>query len=139
MASPIINIDGLNDMIKGFKDLGEQAQKNRIIGGKLVANEYKNDVQDRAPHKKGNYRTSIHAEGPIEDAVFLVGTDNIAAKQHEFGGIIKAKNGPYLVFQIDGKWVMTKQVSQPPYPHFRPALDENKEKYNQMMLEALFG
>jgi len=32
---------------------------------------------------------------------------------HEFGGVIKAKPGKFLVFQIGGKWIRTKQVDMP--------------------------
>jgi hypothetical protein len=61
----------------------------------------------------------------------------VYAKQKEYGGVIKAKNAPYLVFQIDGQWVQIKQVYQAPQPAFRPAMDENWKKYQRMYAEAL--
>jgi hypothetical protein len=68
----------------------------------------------------------------------VTGTDNVAARQHEFGGVIKAKNAPYLVFQTeDGAWHKVKAVTQPPHPHFQPALDENGGKYIRIMKEAM--
>lgn len=35
---------------------------------------------------------------------------------HEFGAVIKAKNAPYLRFQINGKWFRKKQVTIPARP-----------------------
>ena len=141
-----VTLEGLTDLVKGFKEFREGVEKRKITGQKLAANEFKSDVQGKITeiglYKKGDYRRSIHAEGPFTDAegtYFLVGTNRIDARQHEFGGIIKAKNGPYLIFKIGDQWIQTKQIYQPPHPHFRPALDENKEKYARIMAEATFG
>lgn len=141
MAGKSVSVEGIAGMVKGFKDFNDQITKNQQTGQKLAANAYKNDVQDLAPHKHGTYRTSIHVEGPFEEdgiTFYVVGTDNVAAKQHEFGGVIKAKNGPYLIFKTDdGQWHTVKSVTQPAHPHFRPALDQNREKYIRMMKEAM--
>jgi len=145
MAGKSVTIEGLSGTIGGFKDFNDKIQKNQGTGAKLAANEYKNDVQNIITeiglYKRGTYRRSVHVEGPFDDSdgkYCVTGTDNVAARQHEFGGVIRAKNAPYLVFQTeDGVWHMVKSVTQPPHPHFQPALDQNKDKYIKMMKEAL--
>ena len=42
-----------------------------------------------------------------------VGTNTIYAAIHNFGGTIKAKNKPFLKFQIDGQWKQVKSVDMP--------------------------
>lgn len=109
-------------------------KKERVVVN-LAANEYKNDVQPLLQYKTGTQRRSVHVE-PSEEAghpIALVGTDLIYAKQREYGGIIKAKNGPYLIFQIDGHWVQTESVYQPPHPAWRPAFDNNLAKYERIL------
>lgn len=44
---------------------------------------------------------------------FRLATPLIYAAVHNFGAIIKAKNSPYLVFQINGRWSKKKQVKIP--------------------------
>ncbi len=39
-------------------------------------------------------------------------SDVIYAMQREYGGTIRAKNAPFLVFQIDGRTIRVKQVTQ---------------------------
>jgi phage gpG-like protein len=45
------------------------------------------------------------------------GSDRPYAAIHQFGGIIRAKNGGYLKFQVGGKWIYAKQVTMPPRPY----------------------
>ena len=138
-------VEGLEGVLAGFDRFAEELRKREGIAERLVAEAFAADVQAKITeiglYKTGTYRRSIHPEGPFTDidgtTYCLAGTDNVAAKQHEFGGVIKAKNGPYLKFKIDGKWVQVPFVTQPAHPHFYPALDENREKYKQMMAEAM--
>jgi len=51
-----------------------------------------------------------------------VGSPLIYARIHEKGGVIKAKNGPYLKFKIGGRWVQVPQVKIPARPYLAPAL-----------------
>ena len=121
-----ITIEGLSETIKGFQDFNDKIAKNQATGAKLAANAYKNDVQVIAPYKTGTYRRSIHVETTETDGetVALVGTDLPYAKRLEFGFVDKDKLG--------------RVYNQAPRPHFRPALDENRDKYLQMMKEAMF-
>lgn len=78
----------------------------------------------------GNLMNSINIETDHADshsAEVNVGTNVIYAAIHEFGGIIKAKNAPFLHFVIDGRHILTKSVNMPARPYMRPAVDENRE------------
>lgn len=56
-----------------------------------------------------------------------VGTNLIYAAIQEFGGTIKAKNKPYLVFRTkDGAWHSVKSVQIPPKAYMRGAFLEKK-------------
>ena len=131
-----MEVIGLSETLAAIqKDLNKKAQQAKVAV-KLAGNEYKTDVQKIAPYKTGTYRRSIHVQMIYENgqAYALVGTNKIQGKQLEFGGVIRAKNAPYLVFKTeDGNWVQTKEVFQPGHPHFRPALDLNRNKYLQIM------
>jgi|GEM_PF-1667203 hypothetical protein len=141
----------ISDFVRFAKDidnLAKKAEAREALGPKLSGQEYSNDVKAIAPlgsmpgESHGDYRRAIHAEMSQENGhpVCFVGTNKIQAKQLEFGGSIKAKNAPYLVFKTyDGDWVRTKEVFQPGVPHFRPAFDNNKEKYDRIMIAAFKG
>lgn len=70
------------------------------------------------------------------------GTTLFYAPQRNFGGVIRARNAPFLVFQIGGQWIRTKQVFQTG-AHF---LEKSIEKLNPLIereyryaLEAALG
>jgi HK97 gp10 family phage protein len=100
-----------------------------------------NDAKDKAPYKTGTLKRSIHHETVEKSAqrvVVAVGTNLEYAAIHEFGGIIEAKNGPYLVFRTgDGEWHSVTSVQMPARPYLRPALDENKDAIVKEIREAL--
>lgn len=85
-----------------------------------------------------------------------IGTNIIYARIHEFGGIIKAKNAPYLVFQAGygtkvfskkggllkrpqemTRWVRVKEVTMPSRPFMRPAL-QDEENRKMVLREIVF-
>ena len=59
-------------------------------------------------------------------SVYEVGTNVIYAAIQEFGGTITPKNGPFLVFMIDGELVFARQVTIPARPYMRPGFDESR-------------
>jgi hypothetical protein len=137
----MVSIKGMSELKRAFQDLAKQGERNQRIAINLVGQQYSNDVKAKITeiglYITGDYRRSVHVE-LVSNSSVVVGTNRIDARQHEYGGVIKAKNAPYLVFQLeDGTWVKTKQVYQPPHPHFRNTLDENWEKYQKMYVEAL--
>jgi phage gpG-like protein len=59
---------------------------------------------------------------------------------HEFGGIIRATNGPYLTFQTsDGAWHTVPMVDIPARPYIRPAKDQNQPEAQGAMMVILEG
>lgn len=82
----------------------------------------------------------IHPIGPLKASVgvgSVTATRNQAiaewgsygivyARIHEYGGVILATNGPYLVFQTaDGAWHSVPMVTMPARPYIRPAIDQH--------------
>jgi len=97
-------------------------------------------ASQKAPYLTGTLKRSIHMETAVktpEKAVVQVGTDVVYAAIQEFGGIIHAKNKPYLVFKTaDGAWHSVESVQIPAHPYMRPALDNNIEKIKGEMKAA---
>ena len=61
--------------------------------------------------KTGVLKNSIRAKADSISAA--IGTNDIRAATHQFGDTrtIRAKNKPYLAFQVDGKWRRVKEVT----------------------------
>ena len=117
-----VGLSGMADLQKAFKDLASLAERNNAIAIKLVANQYKNDVQAGAPYLTGTLRRSIHVE-MINSSSALVGTDLPYAKRQEYGFMDKDKRG--------------RVYHQKAHPYFRPPMENNQETYKKMYLEAL--
>ena len=67
---------------------------------------------------KGALSNAVSVDGPIpiaggvkSDIFMAQDRTRIYQRIHEYGGIIKARNKPYLVFRVQGRWVRTKQVT----------------------------
>lgn len=55
-----------------------------------------------------------------------IGTNVVYARIHELGGTILPKNGPFLKFNIGGRWIFASKVAMPARPFLAPSLNENK-------------
>jgi len=115
-------IKGMMELKKAFGDLAKMAEKNQETALKLAANEYKNDVQEITPYLTGTLRRSIHVE-PVSPSKMLVGTDLKYARRLEYGFVGADKIG--------------RVYNQAPHPYFRPPLDTNFKKYQEIYLGAL--
>lgn len=60
------------------------------------------DVQKTAAKRSGTIVTA--------DVYMRPGRSRLYQRIHEHGGVIRAKNKPYLVFKVKGRWVRVKQV-----------------------------
>ncbi|CAL7894005.1 phage virion morphogenesis protein [Fusobacterium necrophorum subsp. funduliforme] len=77
----------------------------------------------------GSLRDSLRRSYDKNKAV--LGTDDIRARLHQYGGLIQAKNKPYLTFKIGDSWVKKKSV----YIRARPYIGFNQamiERYREM-------
>jgi hypothetical protein len=122
-------IKGMTALKSAFKDLGTQAQRNKPIALKLVANTYKNDVQAIAPYDTGTLRRSIHVEEVSSD-MMLVGTDLPYARRLEYGFY----QGDGFTGGVDK---LGRKYHQLPRPYFRPPMDNNFDKYQKIYLTAM--
>lgn len=67
--------------------------------------------------ESGTLRRSIRIVN-IGGTTVIVGTDRIYAAIHQFGGIIRAKDGGKLRFKTPTGWVTVSKVTMPPRPFF---------------------
>ena len=63
--------------------------------------------------------------------------DVVYAAIHEFGGIIKPKHGNYLKFKIGDQWKTVKQVVIPPRSYLGPAIKDNMNKIETIILNRI--
>jgi HK97 gp10 family phage protein len=109
-----------------------EAGMNAARAGALVCvanaqiNVENNFTQDPTGNMKAGIRVGeVESDGMRSVAMWGV-YGVIYARIHEFGGIIQAVNGPYLVFKtLDGAWHSVPSVDMPARPYMRPAMDEH--------------
>lgn len=70
--------------------------------------------QGKPLNDTGHLRSSISESATPDDAI--VGTNAKHAAIHHFGGIIKAKNAPYLMIPVGNGFRRVKQVTIPARP-----------------------
>lgn len=78
----------------------------------------------------GSLRDSLKRE--YKKDIAIVGTNDIRARLHQYGGFIRAINKPYLHFKIGDKWVKKKSV----YIRARPYIGFNEvmiKRYKEMI------
>lgn len=116
--------------------------KAALAGAQLAEGYIKDNIRDQKLIDTSNLVQKVHAkldsaEGKIAEA--SVGPRGVAyARIHEYGGIIKAKNAPYLHFMTkDGAWHKVKSVHIPARPYMRPAFDEHRQDINDVMARVL--
>lgn len=98
------------------------------------------NTPDNLNVRTGRLRTSIIgiSEKSGDTYVGSVGTDVIYGRIHELGGTITPKNGPYLKFQIDGRWMSVKSVTIPARPFLLPAITENIDRIEEIILNSIY-
>lgn len=76
----------------------------------------------------------------------IITTNDIRARLHNYGGIIKAKNKPYLHFKIGNKWIKVKQVKikARPFIGFNQQMEDNyikeiEQHYKKEILKKIGG
>ena len=116
---------------------GEGIQKAAAEVIKDTAEKVQNFAAELAPRKTGALASSIRITyvSPLEAHIgptmfYGVFQEFGTASRGEFGGQpykIRPKRAERLSFQIDGKWISTKEVTHPgvpPHPFMRPALKQ---------------
>jgi HK97 gp10 family phage protein len=136
-----MRLEGGKDLPKKLKKIADKAASNMeaaVISGALLV---QNDAKENAPYKTGDLRGSIHVEPMIsgkDETIVKVGPSVIYGRIQEYGGTIRTKNAPWLVFRTaDGNWHKVKSVEIPAHPYLRPAFDGNKDKVEREIRRAL--
>lgn len=144
------HLDRMDDALRG------QTLTRALVSGALII---QNAAKELAPYRTGNLRRSIHIggrsdlahdfenttggelEGPrisTNEVRVFVGTNVEYARQREYGGVIEARNAPWLVWQdYEGNWHRARRVEQAATPFMRPALDENRDAVRREVAAAL--
>ena len=89
--------------------------------------------------RSGHLRRSIKSrvKEMSKNIIGELSSDVIYAAIHEYGGIIRAKNAPYLKFKIGNRWVQVKKVFIPPRPYLRPAFEDNLRKMETIITDTV--
>ena len=59
------------------------------------------------------------------------------AAAQEYGAVIQARQGKYLKFQVQGRWVSVRQVILPARPYLRPAAEDALGELENHVYNAL--
>jgi phage gpG-like protein len=88
----------------------------------------------------GRLRGSVRAT-PTRASTFSVtsqiGTNVEYAGVHEHGATIKAKNKPYLRFNVGGRWVQKKSVTIPARRWLSTGIQERESNYSAALSKAI--
>ena len=122
MSGPGVHVIGAGDLAETFRALADDIRGPALEAAtRAAALPVLNQVRitepegGRTPYKTGTYRRSFHmetVEKTPERCTVQVGTDSPYGKRLEYGFVGADKLG--------------RVYNQPPRPHVRPALDENK-------------
>jgi HK97 gp10 family phage protein len=121
-----MEVVGLNETLLALKQELEKKQKQAETGVMRAGQAYQRDVQVRAPVDKGQYRGTIRSKPGKEgnDPYAIIGTPMPQACRLEFGFDNKTDR-------------LGRTFHQKPRPHFRPPMEQNKEKYHRIIKAEL--
>lgn len=126
-----VHVTGMEPLLELFKRGGVQVERQIGQGMLRLALVLRDQIQlelsrGHSPTTlgvvSGDLRRKWVAQmaGPLAS---VVGTRTPYARIHEFGGVIRAKNAPYLVFKLrDGTFRSVKSVTMPARPYVAPAI-----------------
>jgi len=125
ISATLENSDALKRMLeKRIADLSPVLEEATEAAGNIILEEMKY----RAPKHTGqNLEPDLqirNRENTETSSSLEVGPKDFpGARQREYGGVITAKNAPFLVWKdYEGNWHRAKSVYQPPTPYIRPAI-----------------
>jgi HK97 gp10 family phage protein len=145
MTATTWKIEGMDKMIADLKKMDRAAQSDTVLGaleagGHVIVSYASDNARNKLNKHPTGFLTNSFAV-KREGRSVLAGVFGVVyAKIHEFGGVIKARNKPFLAFQVDGgDWVFTKSVTIPARPYMRPACDEHQNEVKEAIIDALTG
>ena len=135
-----INISGADALLKNLKKYPAQvtkAVKTTILRASL---DVQTKAQELAPRKTGDLARSIAVAYEDGGMTARIGTNKIYGRIQEYGGVILPKNGKYLTFKSNGKWVKAKKVRIPQYKgrgYLTPAGAYVSSRIQKMLYEEI--
>ena len=140
-SAKIVKIKGIRNLRKKLTKLGKtgnrQAREAAVKAGLLVIqNQAKQNVDKQTGTLARSISSEVKSQGERTEG--RTGTNLEYARMEEFGtaglpgGVLRPKNAEYLVFEVGGQVVQTKEVRRDPHPYLRPAFDQKK---NEAVLE----
>lgn len=117
---------------------GRQVQNALMGGGQVIETAAKQNITKNGLVLTGTLRRGVNTVAENTHSVIIGVFGVIYAAIHEFGGVIRPKNGPYLRFKgKDGQWATVSKVTIRAKPYIRPAFDENKTRVIDQIRRSL--
>ena len=136
----VIGLDDLQRKLDGTIPTGTQMRHMLLMMAAVFMRAIKEKIKERGLIDSGRLRAAVSAQA-LDDYTVIVGVLNLVyAAIHEFGGVIRAKDGGWLRFRTkDGFWHTVKEVTIPARPYMRPAFYENIDKalavYGKLLIQ----
>lgn len=130
----------LTTFVSGFNKLDTDLENGLMHAMESSLEDVQTEAKRRSPIQRGDLRRSITHVKPFRrgnSIVGQVGTNKEYARIQEFGGVIRARNHPYLVFKVNGSWVSVKSVRIKPKWYLRDAVRSTTPKIDQKFKKIL--
>jgi hypothetical protein len=153
-----VEMSGIQSNIKQVmasvkKEHQQQRERARFVTGKMATEARDNvKVNISRPTFPGYAITGalarkvvrsgvVETKAGFEATVMVQQTGKQAkyARIHEHGGQIRAKNKPYLVFKVGGRWRRAKQVTIKPKRYFARGIAKTRQSWGRARLAHEFG
>jgi len=95
----------------------------------------KNRPKVRSGHLRRSIYSRIIERGPR--IAGIIGSNVRYARIQELGGTIRAKNSPFLRFQVDGRWVTVEKVVIPARSYIEPEIRENIDNVGKIISDNI--
>lgn len=137
MADNVIQVEGVEKLVKKLIKKADQATINRTLGKACALVE--RSAKEKAPKGTGELRRSITSK--VENNQGIVFTPLEYAPYVEYGTGLFAEDGngrkdvPWCYQDDKGEWHSTSGMH--PQPYMRPALNENREEIIRIIKEGI--
>lgn len=143
IKTKVIGIKKLQQKLRKLGVTGNrQARETALKAGLLlIQNQAKQNVHKQTGTLSRSIISEVESQGERTEG--RTGTNLEYAAMEEFGtaglpgGVLRPKNAPYLVFEVNGQVIQTKEVRREGHPYLRPAFDQKKNQAVQEVRRAL--
>lgn len=138
MSVQITNTEDIQELPEQFeKGLKRGMRKAMVFAEQEAKNSFgqAGHLNSRSGRLKNSIESSVRKTGI--GYIGSLNSDVVYAAVHEYGAVIHAKNDKYMKFPIDGRWVTVEKVVIPPRPFMEPAISENVEEINEIIVREI--